>query len=69
MGFEDATLSEAPISHLRDNAESSTLADERVIVMAPITGPSGHIATIRSIWQTLTDGTSSLITAYPERKP
>jgi hypothetical protein len=66
MGFTDESLAEALTAHLQANLETATIAHEQVVIIAPMIGPNGRTAMVRTIWQVLSDASLSFITAYPE---
>jgi RHS repeat-associated protein len=68
FGFTRDSLEAALKSHLIKNIESAVLSGSRVVVDAPMTGANGEVRTVRSVWQILSDGTISLITAFETKK-
>jgi hypothetical protein len=65
LGFSDDSLAAALTAHLADNLSAATIDNDRMVIDAPLVGPSGRTAIVRSAWQRLPDGSISFITACP----
>ncbi len=64
LGFTDENLGSALQKHLRDNFGSATIDGSRLIVTAPLEGPSGLSRSIRSVWQITEEGTVQLVATF-----
>lgn len=65
MGFDDATLDAALRAHLIAHLGEATRTDNKLAVIGPMSGPTGRMATVRTVWLVNADGSLDFITAYP----
>lgn len=66
MGFSSGDdLAKAMQNHLKENFGSALVKNSKIEVTAPITGPNGVTANVKSAWQIRADGSVSFVTALP----
>jgi hypothetical protein len=70
LGFSEGNLTPALQRHLVDNFPKATVQAtkdgvDRIAVVGPMTGPTGKVANVKTVWELFPNGSASFITAEP----